>query len=242
MYYYGYSVNPVLLAAAVIPAVVLLVQVYKRDRLEKEPAGLLIKLVVLGALSTALASLTESIGMNLVNDKSLVGAFILYFIVVALSEEGFKFLILKIFTWKNPNFNCTFDAVVYAVFVSLGFALWENILYVMNYGLETALVRAITAVPAHASFGVLMGCFYGMAKRAQNNGNMASASLNLKLAVIMPVIAHGAYDFFASIGGGSAVVMFIGSVIVLFTIAFRLVRKLSADDTPFSSPDDSSYM
>ncbi len=72
---------------------------------------------------------------------------LLYFVVVALSEEGFKYLLLKKRTWYSSEFNCQFDGVVYAVFVALGFALWENISYVLMYGLGTAAIRAVTAVP-----------------------------------------------------------------------------------------------
>ena len=125
------EMNPVLIAAAVIPAVILLIQVYRADRLEKEPTGLLISLLVFGVIATALAIVTETIGENILLsffDETDLGYLILSnFIVVALSEEGFKLLLLRWRTWRSPNFNCQFDGVVYAVFVSLGFALWENI-------------------------------------------------------------------------------------------------------------------
>ena len=58
---------------------------------------------------------------------------ILAFAVVAVVEEGTKFLLMKLKTWKNPNFNYSFDGIVYAVSVSLGFAAFENIKYVMNF-------------------------------------------------------------------------------------------------------------
>ena len=143
------EMDPVLIAAAVIPAVILLLQVYRADRLEKEPTGLLISLLVFGVIATALAIVTETIGENILLsffDETDLGYLILSnFIVVALSEEGFKLLLLRWRTWRSPNFNCQFDGVVYAVFVSLGFALWENIGYVAMYGFGTALVRAVTA-------------------------------------------------------------------------------------------------
>ena len=67
---------------------------------------------------------------------------IMYFGIVAFSEEGAKYFLLRRRTWHSAAFNCQFDGVVYAVFVALGFALWENISYVLMYGLSTALVRA----------------------------------------------------------------------------------------------------
>ena len=159
--------NPILIAAAVIPAVILLVQVYKADKLDKEPPMLLLSLVLYGIAATALAKVTERLGVGLLNllfgGQGFLYNLLLYFLVVGLSEEGFKYLLLKRRTWPSAHFNCQFDGVVYAVSVSLGFALWENIAYVLSYGMSTALVRAVTAVPGHACFGVFMGAWYGMA-------------------------------------------------------------------------------
>ena len=132
-------------AAAFIPAIFLLVQVNKADRLDKEPAGLLISLIIQGIISTALAVITERLGTALLDslwdESSLAYRLCMYFIVVGLSEEGFKYLLLKRRTWYSPDFNCQFDGVVYAVCVALGFALWENIGYVVMYGFGTALGR-----------------------------------------------------------------------------------------------------
>ena len=145
-----FYVNPILIAAAVIPAIVLLRFVYKEDRLDKESPGLLLSLVIFGILSTFAAIVTEQIGEAILGillpQSSTAYNVLLYFVVVALSEEGFKYLLLKKRTWYSSEFNCQFDGVVYAVFVALGFALWENISYVLMYGLGTAAVRAVTAV------------------------------------------------------------------------------------------------
>ena len=93
------EMDPVLIAAAVIPAVILLLQVYRADRLEKEPTGLLISLLVFGVIATALAIVTETIGEDILLssfDETDLGYLILSnFIVVALSEEGFKLLLLR---------------------------------------------------------------------------------------------------------------------------------------------------
>ncbi len=146
-----FYVNPILIAAAVIPAIVLLRFVYKEDRLDKESPGLLLSLVIFGILSTFAAIVTEQIGEAILGillpQSSTAYNALLYFVVVALSEEGFKYLLLKKRTWYLGEFNCQFDGIVYAVFVALGFALWENISYVLMYGLGTAAIRAVTAVP-----------------------------------------------------------------------------------------------
>ena len=137
--------NPILIAAAVIPAIFLLVHVYRADKLETEPAPLLISLVLYGIAATFIALLLERFGSWLLGryfpENSTPYNVLMYFGVVAFSEEGAKYFLLKRRTWRSAAFNCQFDGVVYAVFVALGFALWENISYVLMYGLSTALVR-----------------------------------------------------------------------------------------------------
>ncbi len=223
-----------LIAAAVIPAVWLLVLVYRKDRLEKEPGNLLVALVLFGIVSTFLASATENLGIALLPFVTAPGSLgyniLLYFIVVGLSEEGFKYLVLRFKTWRNPNFNCQFDGVVYAVFVSLGFALWENIGYTISYGFSTALVRAVTAVPGHTCFGVFSGLFYGAAKRYELLGDSARSKRCRIASVLIPMLLHGTYDFVAS--GEEAVysIIFIVFVAVLFIASYRLVKVLSQND------------
>ena len=231
----------ILIAAAIIPAVYLMVRVYRADRLEKEPIGMLIGLVLLGIFSTSLAEIAEIYG-----DDFLTGLFpkgglmydaLLYFLVVALAEEGAKYLLLKLRTWKSPQFNCQFDGVVYAVFVSLGFALWENIFYVLRYGLGTALARAVTAVPGHACFGVFMGVWYGVAKRYELAGFREEAGRARRMALLIPMLLHGVYDFIASMGNDLMSVVFLIFVSWMFGAALKLVKKASAEDSLLMQQD-----
>lgn len=228
------EMDPLLIAAAVIPAVVLMIQVYRADRLEREPVGMLLSLLVFGVLATALAIVTETIGENILlsfYDETDLGYLILSnFIVVALSEEGFKFLLLRWRTWRSPNFNCQFDGVVYAVFVSLGFALWENIGYVAMYGFGTALARAVTAVPGHACFGVFMGIWYGAARRYANEGNSVGSKVCRRRALWLPVLIHGMYDFLASLDFDYSGLVFIVFIVVIFIMALRRVKIVSRND------------
>ena len=154
----------------------------------------------------------------------------MYFGIVAFSEECAKYVLLRRRTWYSGAFNCQFDGVVYAVFVSLGFALWENLSYVAMYGLGTALIRAVTAVPGHACFGVFMGVYYGRAKRYDNDGDYAASGLCRTLAVLMPALLHGTYDFIATMESGSGEWVFLVFVLVLFTVSMRLVRRGSRND------------
>jgi len=86
------------------------------------------------------------------------------FVVAGLTEEGFKFLAFFLIIWKNTHFNEKFDGILYTVFIDMGLAGVENIMYVTQRGAEVGLTRAFTAVPAHALFGVIMGYHLGLAK------------------------------------------------------------------------------
>ena len=231
------TTNPILIAAAVIPAVILLLRVERADRLEKESPGLLLSLVLYGIVATAIASLLERLGMALLSrlfpQEGLLYNILLFFGVVAFAEEGAKYVLLKRRTWNSPEFNCQFDGVVYGVFVSLGFALWENIGYVAMYGLSVALVRAVTAVPGHASFGVFMGAWYGMAKRREAAGDAYGAAQLRRMALLVPALLHGFYDFAATDQNSILGWIFLVFVIVMFTTAVRLVRRISANDVSF---------
>ena len=232
-----FPINPILIVAAVIPAIALFIFIYRQDKAEKESPRMLFSLVFFGIISTALALVSERVGtfvLDLVfrggNGSALAYNLVMYFVVVGLSEEGFKYLVLKKRTWRSPEFNYQFDGIVYAVCVSLGFALWENIGYVAMYGLRTALVRAVTAVPGHACFGVFMGTWYGIAKKYDMRRRPGQSKFFRILSVLLPTLLHGAYDFIATSEAQSSEWIFIVFVAALFLLSFIIVRQNSKHD------------
>ncbi|MBQ0071443.1 MAG: PrsW family intramembrane metalloprotease [Spirochaetales bacterium] len=226
----------ILILSAVIPAVILIRKVYQEDRLDKEPMWLIWSLVKWGILSTFIAVVLETVGSAILSSfvevDSILYNIIMYFGIVAISEEGAKYYLLRKKTWDSPEFNCSFDGIVYAVTVSLGFALWENISYVFRYGLSTALVRAVTAVPGHASFGVFMGVWYGIARKYHNWGNRTLEKTADVLTLLVPVFVHGAYDFICTYEGALTYgpLLFLAFVALMFLSARRTVKKASRND------------
>ncbi len=228
--------NWILIVAAVVPAVFLMVKVYHSDHLDQESPELIGKLVIAGILSTLLAMVEERIGSTVLlmffSEATRAYNLLLYFVVVGLAEESSKYILMKRRTWSSPEFNCQYDGVVYAVFASLGFALWENISYVLHYGFSTAIVRAVTAIPGHACFGVFMGVFYGLARSYAFLGEQEKSKQFRVLAVLVPTLLHGAYDYIAS-SQESGALTFILFIAVLFTLAFSLVSRMSKNDRYF---------
>lgn len=222
--------------AAVLPAILLLRYVYRHDTVEKEPPGLLALLLLMGVVSAVcsgfLESLAERILNLLVSASSPLYIVLLAFLVVALVEEGTKFFLLKRCTWNHPAFNFKFDAIVYAVFVSLGFAAFENVQYVLHYGLSVALPRALLAVPGHMAFAVYMGIFYGRAKWCEADGNFRGMRSNLRRSCLWPIFLHGFYDTCAMAGTLWSTIVFAVFVAVVFLRVYRLLKRESAADEP----------
>ena len=149
MFFYvpGMSILAIYVLAAVLPAVFLMRYVYRKDTVEKEPPALLASLALMGVFAALAAMVLERIGGSILNrlvsPSSRWYVILLAFLVVGAAEEGCKLFFLKRRSWWDPNFNYRFDGVVYAVFVSLGFAAFENVLYVFRYGLSVVLPRAL---------------------------------------------------------------------------------------------------
>jgi len=212
-----------LILIALAPVFIILFYVYFRDKYEKEPFMLLLKAILAGALIVLPVIPVEHLFSRLnFGEGTLAGAAYNAFIVAGFTEEVFKFVALYLLIWRNPEFNEKFDGIVYAVFVSLGFAAVENILYVTDGGYQVALIRALTAVPAHALFGVRMGYFFGIAHMYPELRKSF-----LRQALIVPVLLHGIYDFILMSGRPFLLILFVPYVIYLYINGFKRMKTLS---------------
>jgi RsiW-degrading membrane proteinase PrsW (M82 family) len=129
------NLNMKLLIIALAPVFIIAVYVYYRDKYEREPLGMLLKALLLGVLIPLPVIVLERFLSGIKPDfPGAWPAFYDAFIVAAFSEELFKLLALYLLVWKSSHFNEKFDGIVYAVFISLGFAGVENILYVFQHG------------------------------------------------------------------------------------------------------------
>ncbi len=219
-----------LILCAVAPIFTIIIYIYFHDKYEKEPVGLLIANFLFGAivsiLIVTLLYLFTGRFLPITDEYSIWQQFIQAFVVVALSEEFSKYVIVKYFAQPKKAFNEPYDGIIYAVMVSMGFACTENILYVIQGGYGTAILRAFTAVPAHATFGVLMGYFMGLAKFSNNR-----VKLNI-IGLFLAVLFHGAYDFFLFIGfiPGISIGAFV-SLIIGIILSKKAIRRHQDNST-----------
>ena len=218
-----------LLLISLLPVIILLFLVYKLDK-KKEPKKTLLTSLLWGALISIPIIIVELIVELFIPDKSILHIFNV-FIGVALIEEGFKWLVVK-YKYKKDEFDETYDGVVYAVFVSLGFALVENILYVCTKGIGTGVLRALTAVPGHAYYGVIMGYYFGQAKMAKTKKDSSKEKNQLLLSLFIPVLFHGIYDVLLVENLLCILIWFI-FVIFVNIYSIRLLFKASKNNTKY---------
>ena len=209
-----------LLALAVAPGIAICLFIYLKDKRNKEPLILLLISFFLGMLSTIPAiiiQLMSGISLEKIEGKSLSAVAYFAFLVVALSEEASKFIMVRFFAYRRKAFDEPYDGIIYSVMVGMGFATLENIGYVYQHGFATGVLRMFLSVPAHATFAILMGYHLGLAKF-----DPVHKGRHFLLALVLPVLFHGAFDFFLFLGKDS--LHFVGALVSFF-IAIRLSRK-----------------
>jgi protease PrsW len=219
-----------LIALALAPGIAIGLFIYFKDKHEREPIGILLLSFAYGVVSTLLTLyISEPIEQFLIlKEDDVVDQFVNAFFKVALIEELCKFLFIRFVLYRNKNFNEPFDGIVYSVMVGMGFATFENVIYVFQYGLQTGFLRMFTAVPAHGTFAVLMGYFLGKAKFTHH----AEIS-NSIIALLIAVFFHGLYDYFWFISFEPG--LWIGSIAaLLIAIVFsRRAIRLHQQSSPF---------
>lgn len=239
-----------ILALACAPGAFIIGYIYFRDRFEPEPTELLAKSFWYGVLSV-FVTLVVSLPLFAVipiDPKSLSQQAIHAFFLVALVEEGSKFIFVRGILYRNKNFNEPYDGIIYSVMVSMGFATLENILYSIESGVGVALLRMFTAVPAHASFAVLMGYFLGKGKFERQSNLLGAKWVEIEFSIWAlgaATLLHGAYDYclFVDFVPG----IWIGAVVSLLLglrLSFAAIRIHQAASpfrtTPATYPQPSS--
>lgn len=211
-----------LLILSLAPVFIIAGYIYFRDKYEKEPVRLLLVALLAGAFTVIPILFVEGFLSRFTSAFSgLMAAAWKAFIVAAFTEELFKYLALYLLIWRSREFNDKYDGIVYSVFISLGFAAVENVMYVMGSGVFTGILRALTAVPAHAIFGITMGFYFGMARFYPKKEDHLQ-----RKALLIPILLHGIYDFILFTGIDWLSIVFIGFLIYLFYSGLKRVREL----------------
>ena len=222
-----------LFTAAVLPVALLCYYIYAKD-VNREPGNVLAKLFFFGALIVIPVIIVEILLTGIFSTEKVYDFLIVFvnvFISIALVEEGFKWLVVRNVGYDNREFDEVYDIIVYAVFVSLGFACVENVLYVFSNGLSNAVLRAFTAIPGHTCFGVVMGYFMAKAKVASISNNNGLYVKNIVLSLLIPMLFHTMYDalltWYTNAKMDWIILAFLLFDIIMVTVCFITVNKTS---------------
>ena len=205
---------------AIIPTIFLVRYFYLKDINKPEPIRLIIKIFIMGILCTIPIVFIEIMVIEIIQpftSNIIIYSFLQAFIVAGLCEETMKLMVIKFFIYDNKHFDEIMDGIVYTIVASLGFACLENIMYVIEGGLPTALLRSFTAVPLHAFSSGIMGYYIGKSKFSKTN----SKQYILK-GLVIAVFIHGSYNFVLFVAP------YYGGIysLLIFPILFMSYKKL----------------
>jgi RsiW-degrading membrane proteinase PrsW (M82 family) len=229
-----------MLIVPALPGLLWLWAFYRTDRYQPEPKQLVAVTFALGALATLPALAGEMLAANIYpflddveramlasgDNRALVPLAIGCFVVIGPIEELTKFLAVRLYIYRRPEFDEPLDGIIYASAAALGFASLENALYVLDFrahGVRWGLffARALLAVPGHVLFSSMWGYALGRAKFGRFP---VFAMLALASAL------HSLYDFLALLPITRPLVLAL--VVLLFVLVARQIRRLRAD-SPF---------
>ncbi len=212
-----------LLVLALLPCLLLLRFILYMDRNEKEPLALVVKTMGLGALSVIPVAVIEYfLGiLPIYGGGKILSAITTSFVQVAWIEELAKLGVVLLVAWKSKDFNEENDGIVYVGASALGFAMLENIVYVMSRGIGTGILRSLTAVPLHCFTGVIMGYYLGKAKFSNHE--------NEKIAYIwkgflLAYIIHGVYDALIMTNTPAALLI-LPLIVILIVFGVKIMKK-----------------
>lgn len=216
-----------LLVAALLPALLLIYYIFRRDQLNPEPKWQLVKGFFFGVASACLVLMVFA-GCESLQDESpitLGNAIFQAFCYAAIPEELSKFLMLWLLVRRNKFFDENIDGVVYSVCVGMGFAGAENILYLISnfdYWVYVGISRALISVPCHFFLAVAMGYYYSLA----HFGDTTHKRKNLCLAIVVPILMHGVFD---SVLSFVSIMPALGLILTIcFFVFFRKIRLFAS--------------
>lgn len=218
------SINLFILAIA--PTITYLIWIYLKDKYDREPVKELSKFFTLGVLVSVIAIMFEWVLLKFDYIKGYTNIIYLSFIVAGLTEEILKAVVLIPNLLRERNFNEELDGVVYSVFLSLGFATVENIIYIIledkNMAFQIGLTRAVVSIPAHIIFATIMG--YYVSKYKFSNKEIKKREY-IVLAVLTPTLVHGFFDFLLMIQSKYFIIIFILYMMILIKISLDIIDE-----------------
>lgn len=204
-----------------IPGILIMLFVDIADRKRPEPRWALRRVAIAGGVSFFFAVVIELLIQRLYKDEGILGALFQAYVMAALTEETLKMLAVRFFVWNRPELDERTDGIVYGARAGLGFAIVENVGYLLGTKGPVAflgmfILRSALAVPMHAMAGAIMGHF-GALRRFDRRGPGMLGGL------VIAILMHGTYDAALFLVGVFAKDKHYGLVLAMLPIPIAIV-------------------
>ncbi len=241
----------VILLAALLPAILLMVYIYSKDS-KPEPPKLILKGFLFGGIATFVSTLISGplqfLGFFTDNPTTFAQCLNVSFFGAAIPEECAKLLMLWLLLRNMKEFDERYDGIVYGASIGLGFASFENLLYVLGSGVDwitVSISRAFLAVPGHLAFAVVMGYYYSL-NHFYGKNSMEGHGAKWKM-LLYPILLHGIYDTIAFATGINVLLSGIAAILLLVFCFFlfkatrkKVLEEASKNSEPLPGGEDDS--
>ncbi|HEU4495312.1 MAG TPA: PrsW family intramembrane metalloprotease [Rubrobacteraceae bacterium] len=226
------TLSGTLIGAGVLQTILYLLFIRAIDLYEREPLRYVVPVFIWGfAVATTISLVFNTVAMMTFEAVATrqVADFLTAVIVAPVVEEstkGLALLIIFVVAYlasrrrRLIEFAGVMDGIVYGSAVGFGFALAEDILYGVQFGAETFLVRRILGGFAHAAFTSLTGIGVGLIPFIQNRALRIIPPL---LGLLGAILLHATFNFLAiTLGPVAYLFMFVMVLVYLLVIVVWL--------------------
>lgn len=204
---------------SILPVIVGIMWIYFCKKYSKESIKTAAKFFLLGIFMSVFIIFVEEVLIKFNTFSGWLNIFYMSFIVAGFVEEGFKALVLIPALIRKKEFARRIDGITYSVYLSLGFAAVENLIYIIteerHLVFRVALNRAFISIPAHIMFGITMGYYISRYKFCETKKQKRKF---LALSFLVPIILHGLFDFILMTGYKWTIAIFIVYTLFLLKI------------------------
>jgi len=206
----------------------------KYNRFEREPLKTVVLMFLLGGLISLIpASLLNELAESFIFREwdmrfpieRILGKYLIFYGFVGINEEVFKAFATILLIRRRKSFNEPADALIYAMTVALGFAVYENIMYANKYGFITLFFRQFNAVTLHIGLAAIWGIGIAKAKFLHQRKYLRTVAPYVLTAALI----HAVYNTSTILRINPILTLFLLSAVAFFLIRFA-IRKIRTTD------------
>ncbi len=218
------------LVLGLAPALFWLWYFYLKDRYAPEPRAWIVRIFLLGMLSTIPIAIVEGLIGAVVGSELLLAV-----LVAPVVEECGKFLVVYRFVYRRTVFDEPIDGIIYAVTAALGFAALENVVYLfaaysetLTLPLELSVLRAVLSGPGHA----LMSSMWGFALGQSLVTPHPRATRLIWQGLLLAIALHAAFNLLVGEGLVGATILILVLVPAMWLIATHRIAQALRESAP----------